>query len=322
MVDNQYIYAVARIRTKEMSLLDKSFFEQLLSCKSYKECLRLLADKGWGKNGDESAEELLVIERNKTWELMRELVEDMKVFDTFLYGNDYHNLKASIKQVYKNEDIPNIYINQGTIPSEIIYKASKEHDFSLLPDYMREVAEEAYEVMMHTGDSQLCDVIIDKASLETLYKKGKETNNDLLEKYAELKVAASDINIAIRGLKTGKNKEFFLRSLANCDTLDKSRLIEAALEDKDAIYSYLSTTVYADAIDTIKDSQAAFEKWCDNLIIRFIKPQKYNPFTISPLAAYILARENEIKSVRIVLSGKLNDLPEESIRERLREMYV
>jgi V/A-type H+-transporting ATPase subunit C len=43
---------------------------------------------------------------------------------------------------------------------------------------------------------------------------------------------------------------------------------------------------------------------------------------ISPLAAYILARENEIKSVRILLSGKINDLPEDSIRERLREMYV
>jgi V/A-type H+-transporting ATPase subunit C len=43
---------------------------------------------------------------------------------------------------------------------------------------------------------------------------------------------------------------------------------------------------------------------------------------VSPLAAYILARENEIKTVRILLSGKLNDLPENSIRERLRDMYV
>jgi V/A-type H+/Na+-transporting ATPase subunit C len=35
-----------------------------------------------------------------------------------------------------------------------------------------------------------------------------------------------------------------------------------------------------------------------------------------------LARENEIKCVRIILSGKLNDLPEKSLKERLREMYV
>ena len=41
-----------------------------------------------------------------------------------------------------------------------------------------------------------------------------------------------------------------------------------------------------------------------------------------PLAAYILARENEIKSVRIILSGKINNLSDDSLRERVREMYV
>ena len=45
-------------------------------------------------------------------------------------------------------------------------------------------------------------------------------------------------------------------------------------------------------------------------------------FGISPLIAYILARETEIKAVRIILSGKHNNLPQETIRERLREMYV
>ncbi|MEG1145790.1 MAG: V-type ATPase subunit, partial [Clostridium sp.] len=67
---------------------------------------------------------------------------------------------------------------------------------------------------------------------------------------------------------------------------------------------------------------SSFERWCDNLIMNRIKPQKYNSFTVSPLAAYILARENEIKCVRILLSGKLNNLPDNSLRERLREMYV
>ena len=38
--------------------------------------------------------------------------------------------------------------------------------------------------------------------------------------------------------------------------------------------------------------------------------------------AYVIARQNEIKTVRIILSGKLNDLPDDSIRERVREMYV
>lgn len=322
MAKDQYTYAVARIRSMELSLLDKSFFEQLIACKSYEDCLRLLMEKGWGRSGDETAEELLVAEREKTWDTVSELVKDLSVFDTFLYGNDFHNLKAAIKQVYVNQELPGIFINRGTIKAESILSAVKEHDFMKLPEYMRDCAEEAYQVQFHTGDSQLCDVILDKAALDTIYKKGMESGNDLFQEYAELKVAASDINIAIRGCKTGKRREFLERAIADCKTLDKAKLIEAALNGVEEIYNYLENTVYSDAVVAIKESPSAFERWCDNLIIKHIQPQKYNPFTLSPIAAYILARENEIKSVRIVLSGKLNDLPEESIRERLREMYV
>ena len=58
------------------------------------------------------------------------------------------------------------------------------------------------------------------------------------------------------------------------------------------------------------------------MLLPFISPQKYNAFTIGPVVAYVIARQNEIKTVRIILSGKLNDLPDDSIRERVREMYV
>ena len=57
-------------------------------------------------------------------------------------------------------------------------------------------------------------------------------------------------------------------------------------------------------------------------MIETMKPQKYQTFSVGPLAAYIIARENEIKTVRIILTGKQNDFPEEAIRERIREMYV
>lgn len=322
MADMLYTYAVARIRSKELSLLNKSMIDQLMNCKGEKECLRMLTDRGWGKNGDESAEQILAIEREKTWDLIREMIDDMSVFDTFLCGNDYHNLKAAIKKVYTGTDLEHIFLADGTISPEQIYKAIKTHDFSLLPDYMQECAKEAYEVQLRTGDSQLCDVIIDKASLETTYRKGKESGNELLAEYAELKVAASDINIAIRSCRTGKGRQFMEQALAACRSLDLERLTAAAISGVEAIYEYLTTTAYADAVHAIKESPSAFERWCDNLIIEHIRPQKYNSFSLSPLAAYILARENEIKTVRIILSGKRNDISEDVIRERLREMYV
>ena len=46
MADNQYLYEVARIRTKELSLLSADFFEQLLSAPDYETCIPLLKEPG------------------------------------------------------------------------------------------------------------------------------------------------------------------------------------------------------------------------------------------------------------------------------------
>ncbi|TAH72147.1 MAG: V-type ATP synthase subunit C [Anaerolineaceae bacterium] len=323
MTDKQYIYAVARIRSKELTLFTKSDIEQLMSCRTEMECLRYLADKGWGMDGRHtSSEQILASEREKTWELLKELVENVSVFNTFLYGNDYHNLKAAIKQIYKGTETPNLYMSNCTLEPEIIIKAVSEHDFSLLPEHMRDVAEEAYQIQLRTGDSQLCDIVLDKAALDSIYSHGKASENELISQYVELKVAAADINIAIRSVRTKKDEEFLKRALSECESLDINKLTKCALDGMEAIYDYLTTTVYFEGVPALKESSQAFERWCDNLIIDFIRPQKYNPFSLSPLAAYLLARENEIKTVRILLSGKRNDISDDIIRERLREMYV
>lgn len=321
MAENEYVYAVARIRSKELSLFSTQTLEQLMACETYEDCLRFLADKGWG-TGSSNAEELLAGEREKTWNLLGELVEDLSVFDVFLYENDFHNLKAAVKQVCTDIEVPKIYIRQGTVDPELILKAVKDHDFSQLPERMRQAGEEAFEALLHTRDGQLCDIIIDRAALEAIYQAGKSSENEVLSQYAELTVAAADIKIAVRAAKTGKKADFLERSLASCDTLDVKRLAQASAAGMEQVLEYLEQTPYAGAAAAVEKSLSAFERWCDNLVIERIRPQKYNPFTIAPLAAYLLARENEIKTVRIILSGKLNHLSDRSIRERLREMYV
>lgn len=322
MAENEYTYAVARIRSKELALLSASFLEQLLAAKSYEECIQLLNDRGWGADSGEPAEVMLQGEKKKTWDLIAELVDDMSVFDVFLYANDYHNLKAAIKKTCTETNHPHIYIRQGTVDADLIEKAVREQNYSLLPERMQEIAQAAFEALLHTRDGQLCDIMVDKAALEAIYEAGKKSANELIALYGELTVVTADIKTAVRASRTGKDIAFLKRALAPCDTLDIHRLAQAAAGGVDEICTYLENTRYEEAVSELRSSPSAFERWCDNLIIRSIKPQLYNPFTIGPLAAYILARENEIKTVRIVLSGKLNGLSEDSIRERVREMYV
>lgn len=323
MAKPDYIYAVARIRAKELLCFGSPAMEQLMACKTYEECLRMLNEKGWGDgSAGQTPESLLDGERNKTWEQLRELVEDMSVFDVFLYANDYHNLKAAIKENYAPSHGADIYSSNGTIDPAVFRQAADEHDFSVLPAGMRDAAEEAMSVLRETGDGQLCDIIIDKAALNAILQAGKASGDPLLAFYAEHTVTTANIKTAVRCQKTGKSLDFIRRALAKCDTLDVSLLTQASVESFDAIIAYLNTTEYSGAAEALTQSASAFERWCDNRLIEKIRPQKYETSTIGPLAAWLLARENEIKTVRILLSGKRNGLSDDAIRERLREMYV
>ncbi len=327
MSDNKYYYAVARIRSRELSLLNEAFIDQLLGAKSIEEAMRLLQDKGWHMPEEyttesDRVEKMLAAEKQKTWDLIAELVPDMSVFDVLLIENDYHNLKAAVKEALTSDIHHDIYSSGGTIDPKVMNSAIENRDFSLLPEEMRGVAEKALDTLLHTHDGQLTDIIIDKAALSAINAAGRKSGSPVLELYAELKVASADIKTAIRAIKTGKDKNFIKEALAPCESLDTERLAHAANEGTDALYDFLSLSKYADAVPELKRSPSAFERWCDNLIIRNIRSEIAHPYTIGPLAAYIIARENEISTVRIVLSGLINDLPEESVRERAREMYV
>ena len=322
-MSEQYTYAVARIRALEVSLFSNSTIDQLIACQSYEQCLQFLEEKGWGDNETSgNAEAMLTREEEKIWEVVKELSIDMKNFDVLSYPKLYHNLKAAIKEVCTEEKNRHIFYEDVSIPGSVMLELVRERDFGKLPNHMQHAAQEAFETLLHTRDGQLCDVIIDRAALDAIYQAGKVSEVSIIRDYAESTVAVADIKIAVRSQKTAKSIEFMKRAMAECSSVNVDQLSKAALAGADAISEYLLGTAYAEGAEALRTSPSAFERWCDNRIIQTISPQKYNAFTIGPVIAYVIARQNEIKTVRIILSGKLNELPDDSIRERVREMYV
>lgn len=323
MSKTQYTYAVARIRALEASLFSSSTIEQLLACKDEAACLRFLQEKGWGgTDTPQSADAILTKEREKIWENIRGMGVDMDVFAVLSYPNVFHNLKAAVKAVYTGKENLPVFYKDGLIEKNEMLRALKDRDYGALPKMMREAAEEAMETLMHSGDGQLCDVIIDRACMDAMLAAGQSAKDSVIRDYAESTIAVTNIKIAVRAAKTGKSIEFMKRAMAPCREINIEKLMTAALGGMDAVIEYLEHHGYGEAALSLRDSLSAFERWCDNRIIQAMKPQKMNAFSVGPLVAYVIARENEIKTVRIILTCKQNGLPEEAIRERIREMYV
>ena len=316
-----YTTAVARIRVHETRLLGADKIEQLIAAENYRDALKRLGDLGYDvQSGDASV--ILKTEQQKAWQLLCEIAPDKSELEFLTVRNSFLNLKAALKSVVSDLDADAYFCAPANVPDETITAAVTGRDFSLLPDYMQDVAEQAYALLTSTGDGQLSDVVIDKKAMETYLDFAARLKDEALTKLAQFTVAVADMKIAYRSAKTEKDAEFLDDALVACDVIDCRELKEAALEGEEAVIDCIAALGYPEAAELLRSSPARFEKWCDDFVLSAVKDAKYQAFGFLPLVGYYIAKENEIKTLRIVLAAKENDLPAELIRERVRMLYV
>lgn len=313
MQKEQYIFAVARTRVLETKLLSDAFIERLITASDASRCRMLLAEKGWEDDIDKEEAKIL------------QTVIDLRVprdeFEMITLPNLYHNLKAAIKEMVSDTDNPQAFFPDPDYPRERMLKILETKDYRALPEHMRDAAKEAYENFLATQDGQLCDIMIDRACLEAIRLAGEKSNEQVIRDYAKTTVEVSNIKIAYRCSKTGKHADFILKALATCRGMNLKEMSMAAAIGTEKFCEYLRGTSFSAAAAALEESASAFDRWCDNTLIEAIKPQKMNPFGIGPVFAYAIARQNEVKTVRLILLGKEIGLSQDAIRERVRKMY-
>lgn len=69
-------------------------------------------------------------------------------------------------------------------------------------------------------------------------------------------------------------------------------------------------------------SLSGLEKEADDSLIETVRPAKYKSFGIDPIIGFFVARETEIKNLRLIFTAKQLNMPVEDIKRRLRLSYV
>ena len=258
-MSEKYTYAVARIRALEVSLFSNAVIDQLIACQSYEQCLQFLAERGWGDT-DTSAdgEKMLKREEEKIWQTVRELSIDKKKFEVLSYQKLFHNLKAAVKAACVKEVPRDIFYEDTEVSGQEMLDIIREKDFGRLPAGMSQAAQQACDALLHAGDGQLCDIIIDRAALDAIYKAGMESEDEIIRDYARSVVAVADIKIAVRAQKTAKSIEFMKQAMAECGSISVDQLAKAALSGPEAIRDYLLGTEYAGGAEALSESMSAF----------------------------------------------------------------
>ena len=319
MKDTEYTYAVARIRANECRLIANSELFAMVPLK-LPEITRRLKEKGYAL--DAGADTALKARTDEMWALLSEILPDPAQFNSLLIRNDFHNLKVSLKALFTGKAANGLFLSPSVYDPEEIKRAVFARENEKLPPELRHADRSAYRILTKTGFAQLSDAVIDRAAMETAIALADAADSPFMRRFAQLFAALTDIKVLYRCVLTGKEKSFMERAVCANGELDKAEAIAAAAEGMDAFLGYLGHTQFAAEAEALKESASRFEKYADDRLLALFAPCKSEAFGIGPLVGYWFAVRTEVMNVRILLSGKTNGLPDESIRERMRALYV
>ena len=318
-----YEFSIGSVRAREKNLLNNSDIEQMLSYDNLDEFVRFLNDKGYGEGNN--IDEVLKSRTENVWNYLKSVTPDYNIFYPFIVENDAHNFKVILKGIMSGKMREELLIEPCTIDKDLILDCVEHKNFGKLPDWIRESAKEAYEIITHKSDARESDAVIDKATMQYMLKLAGETNSEFIINYFNTLVFYNNIKIAIRSSKTKVDAVFLNKALCDVKDFRKSAVISASLKGSDYLLDELSKYNVYDcktAIDYYNTSPSFFEKFVDNklisLAVECCKRASEGP---EPLLGYYLGFEEEKKVIHIIESGIRTKIDKETIRERLREIY-
>lgn len=331
--NKEYIFASARVRGAEKNLLTRELAEKMADSRDVDEALRILLDLGYGGEDAEmqdhaDTDSLLSHELIKTYDFILEVAPDKSVFDPFFCPYEYHNLKVLLKAEFAGTDPTPALIHIGTLLPEELSVMVRERDFLSMSEIMRNAVSEAIEVFSRTKDPQRIDFILDRACYAEMSAAAGRSGSRFIQDYVSLMIDLVNLKTFIRVREMKRPWEFLKQVILAGGSLDESFFEESYEDSFDQLSEKLLSCGLSDIVSQGGAALAetgrftVLEKLCDDKLTSFAGDAKYVSFGVEPLAAYLIAREGDIRLARIIFAGLEQGLAREAIAERMRKTYV
>lgn len=328
----KFTQAVSRIWVLETKLLDKPKVERMIEAPSASEVLRILNETEYSNVSSnikraEDYEEILSAELKRVYDLVYEISPVKEVVKIMSLKYDYHNVKVLLKGKVLGKDLSSMIIKLGNLDLQEIKRKIDGDNYKSLNGTLGKGVQEAMKAFEETKDPQKIDIIIDKYMFKELVEIQKSLDYKFIDNLVKAMIDSINIRTLLRIKKQNKGRDFAEEVIVEGGAIDRSKLVALLNESPENIMAKLQSTIYSDLIKEgfegyiATESASLLEKLSDNYIMELMKDSKLVTFGPERLLSYIYAKETEIKVIRIIMVGKLNNIAEEVIRERLRDIY-
>ncbi len=321
--DNQFITLSAVLRAKEARMLSAAKLDRMLAEPSFADACRIATESGYEDMSEMDVAGInasLAASRAKEIAEIAALAPDTSVLDLFRMKYGYHNAKVIVKSEGDPDQNADLLSDAARFPvGEILEVYQSESGNGALPAAYAAAIREAKRALARTGNPQLSDYILDKTYFSEQLREAEKSGKPFIKAYVRLMIDKSNLRSALRTLGLERREELLENALIEGGTVSVEE-IRGALGDRDELLRLYAPTVFAKA--AAASGMTEFEKEADNAVRDYVLQSNFVSFGQEVLIEYLSALENEITSLRIILTGKRMGIPEGKLRERLRESYV
>jgi len=330
---SDFIQGVTRTKVIETRLLSQDKINRMIESNDVEEALRLLneseySDSFKGVLVSADYEKILSNELIRIYDLMRDVSADPVVVDLLALKYDYHNMKVMVKEKIYEKDLSDLYISVSVLAPDFMKEAYTTQDFRQISKEFKTAIDAVEEDFEKSSDPQRIDFIFDEYYFKHLYNMAKSTKTELFVNYVQDMIDFTNVASLIRLKKQNKDIEFCKDVILENGNIKKDDILAAFNDSIDDMMDRFKDSKISNSLikglDSYKEtsSLSILEKYKDDYLMDLNKASKYINIGPEPIFSYIVAKETEIKTLRIILVAKLNNLSPDVIRERVRELYV
>ena len=325
LTDTKYLFLSTTIACLENSLICGESLDKLVDAKDFSDCFRMVADvysdRGEIAFSADEYEKVLSAELSRAYAEMESLLAssdgETRLLSPLRVAYDCHNIKSCIKCEALGISPDDMLVSCGEFSPEEIVGMVRDRDFSALGSELAQTVVSAIDEFSATGDPQKVDIIIDKGAFSKMRAVSDEIGLEYLSSLCAIKADMCNLMTSIRAARAGIGKDLLSEMLLEGGKVP-CEVFEGVL-DGGAERLFSDFSPYYDGFEeSDAGSLSSLEKKCDGVYLSKAESIWMSAFGPEKPVMYMIRKENEIRNVRIVLSGKKAGLSAEVIRERLR----
>lgn len=317
-----FIYANGRVSAEETELLDGRMWQMLMSAGDEEEVLRLLGDTWYGSFMQyHSMEECFLRAMEATEEELLELSEDQRLVRGILHRRDVRNARYIWKNAIFRADAENRVeverpglLDIDTLKTAVFADQARDDLPPLFSDALEDLLK--MDTESHSAFDRRMDELAAQVELEELTKIAPDFR-DFVKTRMEQKNFLIAGRCALDEVPAQEIEEMLLPGGFHspeevAGSYQRGTLLELMAETSG--FEEL-VSAFGDGLES--GSFNEFQRKSDAMLLEKLQKGAFPVFGPSPLAAFVIRRELEIRHLKLLLAAKSAGVGQDRLKKRL-----